>query len=40
MPIPMTVHGSESLGRSWLQRKGEIRQSIVKDIAEARAMVI
>ena len=37
MPIPMTVHGSESLRAELAQRKGEIRQSIVKDIAEARA---
>ena len=33
----MTVHGSESLRAELAQRKGEIRQSIVKDIAEARA---
>ena len=37
MPVPMTVHGSESLRAELAQRKGEIRQSIVKDIAEARA---
>ena len=37
MAIPMTVHGSESLRAELAQRKGEIRQSIVKDIAEARA---
>ena len=37
MPIPMTVRGSESLRAELAQRKGEIRQSIVKDIAEARA---
>ena len=37
MPIPMTVSGSESLRAELAQRKGEIRQSIVKDIAEARA---
>ena len=37
MPIPMTVHGAESLRAELAQRKGEIRQSIVKDIAEARA---
>ena len=37
MPIPMTVHGSESLRAELAQRKGEIRQSIVKEIAEARA---
>ena len=37
MPTPMTVHGSESLRAELAQRKGEIRQSIVKDIAEARA---
>ena len=37
MRIPMTVHGSESLRAELAQRKGEIRQSIVKDIAEARA---
>ena len=37
MPILMTVHGSESLRAELAQRKGEIRQSIVKDIAEARA---
>ena len=37
MPIPMTVYGSESLRAELAQRKGEIRQSIVKDIAEARA---
>ena len=37
MPIPMTVCGSESLRAELAQRKGEIRQSIVKDIAEARA---
>ena len=37
MPIPMTVHGSESLRAELAQRKGGIRQSIVKDIAEARA---
>ena len=37
MPIPMTVLGSESLRAELAQRKGEIRQSIVKDIAEARA---
>ncbi len=37
MPIPMTVNGAESLRRELAQRKGEIRQSIVKDIAEARA---
>ena len=37
MPIPMTVNGSESLRAELAQRKGEIRQSIVKDIAEARA---
>ena len=37
MPIPMTVNGAESLRAELAQRKGEIRQSIVKDIAEARA---
>ncbi len=37
MPIPMTVNGAESLRSELAQRKGEIRQSIVKDIAEARA---
>ena len=37
MPIPMTVNGAESLRTELAQRKGEIRQSIVKDIAEARA---
>ena len=37
MPIPMTVNGAESLRVELAQRKGEIRQSIVKDIAEARA---
>ena len=37
MPIPMTVKGAESLRAELAQRKGEIRQSIVKDIAEARA---
>ena len=37
MPIPMTVNGSESLRAELAQRKGGIRQSIVKDIAEARA---
>ena len=37
MPIPMTVSGAESLRAELAQRKGEIRQSIVKDIAEARA---
>ena len=37
MPIPMTVRGSESLRAELAQRKGEVRQSIVKDIAEARA---
>nr|ADI17141.1 transcription elongation factor [uncultured gamma proteobacterium HF0070_08D07] len=37
MPIPMTVHGAESLRAELAERKGEIRQSIVKDIAEARA---
>ena len=37
MPIPMTLHGSESLRAELAQRKGEIRQTIVKDIAEARA---
>ncbi len=37
MPIPMTVHGSESLRAELAKRKGEIRQSIVRDIAEARA---
>ena len=37
MPIPMTVHGAESLRAELAQRKGAIRQSIVKDIAEARA---
>ena len=37
MSIPMTVHGSQSLRAELAQRKGEIRQSIVKDIAEARA---
>ena len=37
MPIPMTVNGAESLRAELTKRKGEIRQSIVKDIAEARA---
>ena len=37
MPIPMTVNGAESLRTELARRKGEIRQSIVKDIAEARA---
>ena len=37
MPIPMTVNGAESLRVELAQRKGEIRQSIVKDISEARA---
>ena len=37
MPIPMTVNGAESLRTELAQRKGEVRQSIVKDIAEARA---
>ena len=37
MPIPMTVSGAESLRAELIKRKGEIRQSIVKDIAEARA---
>ena len=37
MPTPMTVNGAESLRAELAQRKGEIRQSIVKDIAEARA---
>ena len=37
MPIPMTVSGAESLRAELNKRKGEIRQSIVKDIAEARA---
>ena len=37
MPIPMTVNGAESLRVELAQRKGEIRQSIVKDIAEARS---
>ena len=37
MSIPMTVHGSQSLRAELAQRKGEIRQSIVKEIAEARA---
>ena len=37
MPIPMTVNGAESLRAELAQRKAEIRQSIVKDIAEARA---
>jgi transcription elongation factor GreA len=37
MPIPMTVNGAESLRAELTRRKGEIRQSIVKDIAEARA---
>ena len=37
MPIPMTVNGAECLRAELAQRKGEIRQSIVKDIAEARA---
>ena len=37
MPIPMTVNGAEALRAELAQRKGEIRQSIVKDIAEARA---
>ena len=37
MPIPMTIKGAESLRAELVQRKGEIRQSIVKDIAEARA---
>ena len=37
MPTPMTVNGAESLRRELAKRKGEIRQSIVKDIAEARA---
>ena len=37
MPTPMTVNGSESLRAELAQRKGGIRQSIVKDIAEARA---
>ena len=34
MPIPMTVNGAESLRAELAQRKGELRQSIVKDIAE------
>ena len=37
MPIPMTVNGAESLRVELAQRKGEVRQSIVKDISEARA---
>ena len=37
MPIPMTVNGAESLRVELAQRNGEIRQSIVKDISEARA---
>ena len=37
MPIPMTVNGAKFLRAELAQRKGEIRQSIVKDIAEARA---
>ena len=37
MPSPMTVEGEKKLREELANRKGQLRQQIIKDISEARA---